>query len=44
MVDYVTIGMQGTLGLQKALGTYTRVNITMIIDQLDHEVVGMGGI
>jgi hypothetical protein len=32
MVDYVTIGMWGTLGLQKALGTYTKVNITMIID------------
>jgi hypothetical protein len=32
MVDYVTIGMWGTLGIHKALGTYIRVNITMIID------------
>ncbi len=44
MVDYVKIGMRGTLGLQMVLGTYTKVNITMIIDELDHEAVGMGGI
>ncbi len=31
MVDYVKIGMWGTLGLEKALGTYIKVNITMII-------------